>query len=159
MAIGATLSTGGNGAHGDLTGVGGPGGFATNVGFSVAPFRTKPALPDPNVLGFTVGEADACVGAGDLGFTASITFARIGAGSGVGGASSACGRVIFVPSVHSIVSGAQSSSSSSISAQFACLPGSSDCSLVAKCIPYRCFNSSSVNRFGSGGGAAANRQY
>ena len=161
MAIGATLSTGGNGAHGDLTGVGGPGGFATNVGLSVAPFRTKPALPEPNVLGFTVGEAEAdpCVGAGDLGFTASTTFTGIGAGSGVGGDSSACGKAIFVPSFHSIACGAQSSSSSSISAQFACLPGSSDCSLVAKCIPYRCFNSSSVNRFGSGGGAAATRQY
>jgi hypothetical protein len=70
MEIGATFSTGGNGAQGDLTGVGGPGGLATRVGFSLAPLSTKPALP-PNPLGFTVGEAEACVGAGDLGFAAS----------------------------------------------------------------------------------------
>lgn len=105
MAIGATLSTGGRGAHGDFTGVGGPGGFATNVGFSLAPFKTNPALPNP--LGFTVGEAEACVGAGDFGFAVSTAFPSCdiaaGAGSGDGaGASSACGRVIFVPSVHSI---------------------------------------------------------
>lgn len=153
------MSTGGSGAHGDLTGVGGPGGFATRVGFSLAPFSTRPARPEPNTLGFTVGEAEAWVGAGDFGFAASKPFTSRNAGDGDGsgaggGASSACGRVIFVPSVHSIDSGAQSSSSSSMSAQFACLPGSSDCSLVAKCIPYRCFSSSSVNRLGSGGGAA-----
>jgi len=92
IAIGATLSTGGKGAHGDLTGVGGPGGFATNVGFSLAPFKTNPALP-PNPLGFTVGEDEACVGAGDLGFAFSRAFASFniaGTGSGDGaGASSA----------------------------------------------------------------------
>jgi hypothetical protein len=136
--MGAALSTGGKGAHGDFTGVGGPGGFATNVGFSLAPFKTSPALP-PNPLGFTVGEAEACVGAGDFGLAVSAAFASFsvaGTGSGDGaGASSACGSVIFVPSVHSIDSGAQSSSSSSISAQLACLPGSSDWSLVARWIP------------------------
>ena len=155
---GATLSTGGSEAQGDLTGVGGPGGFATRVGFSLTPFNTRPARPDPKTLGFVVGEAEAWDGAGDFGFATSKAFisfnAGDGDGSGASGASSACGSVIFVPSVHSIDSGAQSSSSSSISAQFACFPGSSDCSLVAKCIPYRCLSSSSVNLFGSGGGAA-----
>jgi len=133
MATGATFSTGGKGAHGDLTGVGGPGGLATRVSFSEAPLSTSPARPDPNPLGFTVGDEAACAGAGDLGFVASTFLAAWTAGMGVGslggaGVSSACGRVIFVPSVHSIVSGAQSSSSSSISAQFACccLLGSSD---------------------------------
>jgi hypothetical protein len=121
-----------------LTGVGGPGGFATNVGFSEAPFSTSPVLPDPNPLGFTVGEADGCMGAGDFDFGASAGLtsfnAAIGGGIGSGagaGASSACGRVIFVPSVHSIVSGAQSSSSSSISAQALSFPGSSVLSLEA----------------------------
>lgn len=131
------MSTGGRGAHGDLTGVGGPGGFATKVGFSDAPLRTKPALPDPNPLVLTVGDGDGSGGAGDFGFDASYVFVsfkiEIGSGSGDGmTTSSACGRVIFVPSVHSMVSGAQSSSSSSMSAQFACFPGSSDCSLVAR---------------------------
>lgn len=77
------------------------------------------------------------MGAGDFGLTTSRILVSLTTGTGDGsrigaGGSSACGRVILVPSVHSIVSGAQSSSSSSISAQFACLPGSSDCSLVAK---------------------------
>src|SRR4051794_17310429 len=133
MAIGATLSTGGRDAHGDLTGVGGPGGLATNVGFSVAPFNIKPAFPDP--LGRMVGDGEACGGAGDFGFAVSMTFTSfttgIGDGSRGAGVSSTCGRVILVPSVHSIDSGAQSSSSSSISAQLACFE-SSDCILVAK---------------------------
>lgn len=124
------MSTGGRGAQGDLTGVGGPGGFATNVGFSTAPLSTRP-LPEPLGMppSLTVEDADV-VGAGDLGFGDSVEIE-----STIGGVadfkkdddtSSACGSVIFVPSVHSIDSGAQSSSSSSISAQFACLFGSSD---------------------------------
>lgn len=62
MVTGDALSTGGKEAHGDLTGVGGAGGFATSVGFSGAPFKTKP-LPDgsPPVL--------TPVGAGDFGFS------------------------------------------------------------------------------------------
>ena len=48
IATGATFSTGGSWAHGDLTGVGGPGGFATRVGFSGAPLSTNPAFPDPS---------------------------------------------------------------------------------------------------------------
>lgn len=54
---GATFSTGGKDAQGDLTGVGGPGGLATNVGFSDAPFKMSPVLP-PNPLGLIVGEAE-----------------------------------------------------------------------------------------------------
>lgn len=156
--IGPALSTGGSGAHGDLTGVGGPGGLATNVGFSEAPLRINP-LPELDDIppSFTVDDADG--GAGDFGLETSVAVGKLavtGSGfGGIGAASSACGSEIFVPSVHSIDSGAQSSSSSSISAQFACLPGSSDCSLVAKCMPYCCLSSSSVIRFCSGGGAAA----
>jgi hypothetical protein len=131
VAIGADLSTGGRGAHGDFTGVGGPGGFATKVGFSAAPLSIKPLLElldiPPNLRG---AEVDVC-GAGDLGFGESAPEISLTAVTVVGLAidgtiSSACGNVIFVPSVHSIESGAQSSSSSSISAQLACLPGSSD---------------------------------
>lgn len=86
------MSTGGKGAQGDLTGVGGPGGFATKVGFSLAPFNTNPALP-PNTLGFTVGEDEACVGAGDFGFANSAAFnsfataAGVGSGEGAGASS------------------------------------------------------------------------
>jgi hypothetical protein len=131
------LSTGGRGAQGDLTGVGGPGGFATNVGFSAAPLSIRP-LPEPLDMppSLTVEDADV-VGAGDLGFGDSVEIESTTTG-GVAdfkrdeATSSACGSVIFVPSVHSIDSGAQSSSSSSISAQFACLFGSSDWSLVAR---------------------------
>jgi hypothetical protein len=131
VAIGADLSTGGSGAHGDFTGVGGPGGFATKVGFSAAPLSIKP-LPElldipPNLSG---AEVDVC-GAGDLGFgestlDISLTVVTIVAFAIDGTTSSACGNVIFVPSVHSIDSGAQSSSSSSISAQLACRLWSSD---------------------------------
>lgn len=73
---------GGKGAHGDLTGVG-TGGFATRVGFSLAPLSTRPALP-PNPLGLTVGEAEACGGAGDLGFVASRASLTAGTGEGTG---------------------------------------------------------------------------
>jgi len=83
IPTGATLSTGGNGAHGDFTGAGGPGGFATRVGFSLAPFRISPALP-PNPVGFTVGETDAWAGAGDFGFVASRGFVSFTAGTGEG---------------------------------------------------------------------------
>jgi hypothetical protein len=129
MAMGVALSTGGRGAHGDFTGVGGPGGLATKVGLSDAPFNIRPVLP-PNPLAFIVGETELCVGAGDFGITVSMPLASvtagIGEGSRIGAGSSVVGRVIVVPSVHSIVSGAQSSSSSSMSAQVVCLPGSSD---------------------------------
>jgi len=82
--MGGTFSTGGRGAHGDFTGVGGPGGFATRVGFSAAPFNIRPVLPDPNPLGLTVGEADCAGGAGDLGFIGSATFVSFGIETGVG---------------------------------------------------------------------------
>lgn len=63
---------GGRVAHGDLTGAGGAGGFATKVGLSGAPLSTRP-LPDAKTPGFTDGEAVALVGvgaagAGDFGF-------------------------------------------------------------------------------------------
>lgn len=119
-----------------MTGVGGPGGFATKVGFSGAPLSTSP-LPDVDEMppSFTVEERT--VGGNGFGATISGTgvfCARMGgvAGFGVGAGSSATGSEILVPSVHSMDSGAQSSSSSSMSAQLACLPGSSDCSLVAR---------------------------
>jgi hypothetical protein len=59
--------------------------------------------------------------------------------------------VDLVPSIHSTVSGAQSSSSSSMSAHLDSFPFSSADSLVAMWIPYCCFNSSSVNCLGGGG--------
>jgi hypothetical protein len=129
--MGATFSTGGKGAQGDLTGVGGPGGFATSVGFSVAPLRISP-FPDPLDIppSLTAEDADVCgAGESDLGVSElrkSLTEGIGAAFDGMDTTSSACGSVIFVPSVHSIDSGAQSSSSSSISAQLACLLGSSD---------------------------------
>jgi hypothetical protein len=58
-------------AQGDLMGVGGAGGFATNVGFSGAPFNMRP-FPDASTPGLIEGEAVAlevpAVGAGDLVF-------------------------------------------------------------------------------------------
>ena len=63
MTIGEALSTLGIAAQGDLTGVGGAGGFATSVGFSGTPLSTSP-LPDPRTPGLgTKG------GAGDAGFS------------------------------------------------------------------------------------------
>lgn len=116
--------------------------MATKVGFSAAPLSIKP-LPDPleippnfAVVVVVVVEVDVA-GTGDLDFggsvlAVSLTVVTIVAFALDGTTSSACGNVIFVPSVHSMVSGAQSSSSSSISAQLACLLGSSVWSLVAK---------------------------
>jgi hypothetical protein len=125
--MGGAFSTGGRGAHGDFTGVGGPGGFATNTGFSDVPLSTRPLPVPPTIPPSFIVDVGAS-GAGDAGF--GVGFVDVTGGVGLGGSgagSSTCwGRVILVPSVHSIVSGAQSSSSSSISAQFACLEGSSD---------------------------------
>lgn len=157
----AALSTLGIGAQGDFTGVGGAGGFATRVGFSAAPLRISP-FPEPSTLGLTEGEtlgtaAVAGKGAGDCGFSnPPVSFAggccgRLGA-CGVA-CSSTWGRAILVPSFQEIVSGAQSSSSSSMSAQFDWPLPSSGCRRVAMWIPYF-FSSSSVNFLGSGGGTA-----
>lgn len=139
VITGADLSTGGNGAQGDFTGVGGPGGFATNVGFSAAPFKTSPF---PDVLeippSLSDGEDAAVLGVGDFVLSSACLDSSTGgggcAGGGEGGVGSSTGaRLAFVPSPHTIESGAQSSSSSSISAHVACLfPCSSVCSLVAK---------------------------
>ena len=119
---GDALAIGGNWAQGDLTGAGGAGGLATSVGFSGAPLRTRP-FPEARTLGLTDGEAAAlvdegAVGAGDFDFgcdSGSATDAGAGAGLAC---SSTCGNVTWVPSVHVMVSGAHSSSSS-MSAQFA----------------------------------------
>ena len=70
------------------------------------------------------------------------------------GAGSWIFSVDFVPSTHVTASGAQSSSSSSISAHLDSLPPSSLCKRFAKWIPYCCFNSSSVNCLGGGGRVA-----
>jgi hypothetical protein len=154
ITTGDALSTFGIGAQGDLTGVGGAGGFATRVGFSGAPFRTK-LLPVANVLSFVGAGTPGGAGDRDFGGTALFSFAmEAGAGAGEAGAgdvlcSSICGIAIFVPSVQVIASGAQSSSSSSISAQLFCPLASSDCSRLAIWMPYF-LSSSSVNFLGSG---------
>jgi hypothetical protein len=64
-ARGDTLSTFGIGAQGDLT-TGGAGGLATRVGFSAAPFSTKP-FPDASTPGLTEGDVPD---AGDFGLSA-----------------------------------------------------------------------------------------
>jgi hypothetical protein len=87
MTTGDDLSTGGSVAQGDLTGAGGAGGFATNVGFSGAPLSTRP-LPDAKTPGLTDGEAAAlelpAVGAGDFGFGGTSTGLLTAAGAGLG---------------------------------------------------------------------------
>ena len=75
-----------------------------------------------------------------------------GGSSTGGGWFSAAVTVDFVPSIHSTVSGAQSPSSSSISAHLASFPASSIGRRVARWIPYCCLSSSSVYCFGGGGG-------
>lgn len=117
--MGETLETGGSDAQGDLTGVGGAGGFATRVGFSAEapPFRISP-LPDGRP-GFTDGElaTGAEGGAGEWGFSMALASFTTGC-SGMTGVSSTCGIVVLVPSAQVRASGAsQSSSSSSMSAQ------------------------------------------
>lgn len=93
------------------------------MGFSPAPFNISPFPGPPEIPPSLTVDVEVVVvdGAGDCGFDISDAIGALlcicSAGTGVG--SSAGWTVIFVPSVHSIVSGAQSSSSSSISAQFA----------------------------------------
>lgn len=119
---GGAFSIGGRGAHGDLTGVGGAGGFATSVGLSADPaLRIRP-FPEASPPGFIEGDAVLRGGgAGDFGFSIAFSLGGTGIGSGGGaGVSSGCGSVVLVPSVQVMVSGAQSSSSSSMSAQFPC---------------------------------------
>lgn len=164
---GEARSTGGRGAQGDFAGVDNAGALATKVGFSGAPLRTK-LLPEAMRLGLTDGEAlalsVATPGTGDLGCSLSGagmveggtgTFAMGAAGVGTAGANEGVGwfsKVILVPSVHVIASGAHSSSSSS-SAQFDCPRSSSGRKRSAMWIPYF-FNSSSEYFFGSSGTGA-----
>lgn len=163
ISIGATLSTGGKDAQGDLTGAV-VAGFDTNVGFSDGVFKTRPpgfgraadrgfntvAFGPAVVVGF------CCVGGLDLFSSSMRAFSAAAAASSSASTAAASFevRVILVPSFHSIVSGAQSSSSSSMSAHFASLPSPSACSLVARCMPYCCLSSSSVKCLGVGCGAA-----
>ena len=166
MSTGGSFSTGGNDAHGDLTGAGAA-GFATNVGLSEGVFRTSP--PDLgcaaergfNTVAFgpTVVVGICCADILDLFSSACRSFAIKAAAcsSARMAAESFCDSVILVPSFHSIVSGAQSSSSSSISAHLDSLPSPSACNRVARCIPYCCLSSSSVKCFCAGWGAATNR--
>jgi hypothetical protein len=114
---------GGRGAHGDLAGGGGAEGLVTRVTFSVDPaFKIKP-LPDARPPDLTEGEAvldgaaDLVLSLADLSFAIAVPPAWAGP-TELFCVSSGGGRVIFVPSVQVMVSGAQSSSSSSISAQF-----------------------------------------
>jgi hypothetical protein len=162
--MGETFSTGGNVAHGDFFSE--ARGFATSVGFSGCPFRMRLVLPvggctcapgfkivlvPPVALAF--GGFAATAGAGlDTSGIVSGAF-KIVFGSSTGGSSfSTTAPDDFVPSIHCTVSGAQSSSSSSISAHFASFPDSSACRRVARWIPYCCLSSSSVNCFGGGSG-------
>lgn len=73
---GEALSTGGSGAHGDLT-TDGAGGLATSVGFSDAPaLRTKP-LPPPSFI------EDVIDGPGEAGFSVLVAAATAeGGGAG-----------------------------------------------------------------------------
>lgn len=117
---GDAFSTGGRVAHGDFAGVGGAGGFATKVGLSWEPLLSTKPLPEDMLLSFggcMVGTTD---GAGDTGLSGTLSTLSFDTteplSEGGGGCSSGCGSVVLVPSPHVIASGAQSSSSSSISA-------------------------------------------
>lgn len=168
ISTGGTFSTGGNDAQGDLTGAGAA-GFATSVGLSDGVFKTSP--PDLgcaaergfNTVAFgpTVVVGFCCADNLDLFSSACRSFAIKAAAcsSARMAAESFCDSVILVPSFHSIVSGAQSSSSSSISAHLDSLPSPSACSRVARCMPYCCLSSSSVKCFCAGWGAAKPYQH
>lgn len=172
MTIGETLSTGGSGAQGDLAGAG-AGDFDTKVGFplSVWPLDNSPPCLIPPAAecapGFRIvlvppvrlGPVELGLDSdGVVGFDSSAglsSFFASGFGSSKGGVGSAGLTVDLVPSIHSTVSGAQlSSSSSSMSAHFDSFWSSSACNLVAMWMPNCCFSSSSVNCFGGGGGVA-----
>ena len=159
MSTGGTFSTGGRDAHGDLTGAGAA-GFATRVGLSEGVFKTRPpglgcaaergfntvAFGPTVVMGFCCANIFALFSSACRSFSIIATAcssARMAAGS-------FCDNEILVPSFHSIVSGAQSSSSSSMSAHFDSLPSPSACNRVARCMPYCCLSSSSVKCFCTG---------
>lgn len=168
IAMGEDLSTGGRVAQGDFGCAGGAGGLATKVGFSDAPFSNKP-LPDPSTPGLGAEGAGATVGvlsrcdsvddgtAGRVAGDAVADDARPSVGPGTGWvavSSTTWGMVIFVPSVQVRFSGAQSWSSSSISAQLFAVPWPSVVwRRLAMWMPWF-LSSSSVNFFGSTGGIA-----
>lgn len=141
-------------------------GLATRVGFSGWPLSTRLDFAVPDCAcepGFKIVFGPpvtlvlgALVAAGAAGLGASATgsgFARI---IGFGGSSIGCGWFSvtddLVPSIHSTVSGAQSPSSSSMSAHLASFPASSMGKRVARWMPYCCLSSSSVYCFGGAGG-------
>lgn len=127
MTMGGVLSIGGSFAQGLLDWVVVAGGLATRVGLvsTDPPLRIKP-LPDGRRPDFVVGGAVAASdGTGDLGLSEDIGLLSLRglgwrSGEAVLDFSEGWGRVTLVPSVQVIVSGAQSSSSSSISAQLFC---------------------------------------
>ena len=139
-----TFSTGGSVAQGDFDGVEAV-GLATSVGLSVWGLRTRPPLffspPDPILKTVAFGPTELRgLARVVFGFSASTSFSVIDeavllSSRGVGGTSTGA-KLVLVPSVHSMVSGAQSSSSSSMSAHFASLPSPSSCNLDAREMPY-----------------------
>lgn len=166
---GETLSTGGKVAQGDLLGGAGlvePDGTLSFVPLDeiLAAFACRSALaPSLSTVGF--GPTDVVgLGAAILEISRTAVGSDTGASCGScwsssgGGCGSLCWvRVTLVPSVHSMVSGAQSSSSSSISAHFASDPPPSSWIRDVIWMPYCCFNSSSVKRFGGTGCTAISR--
>lgn len=120
-----------------------------------APSRSTVGFGPTDVVGFGIGLAvsfkdEGCStrGRDSFGSDGGLT-----SGPGCCGGS-ALFRFVFVPSVHSIVSGAQSSSSSSISAHLPSVAPASSWMRDVMWIPYCCFSSSSVKCFEGGGWAA-----
>ncbi len=144
-AIGETLSTGGREDQGDLAGEGAGAAFVSRAGvlslgdrtFSLAAFWAccRSALaPSFKTVAFGPTLLANC---GGLGLTGSSWWQGRGITSELGcsavaGGSSEAASVVFVPSFHSIVSGAQSSSSSSMSAHLASLLSASACNLEVR---------------------------
>ena len=132
IAMGGTLSTAGKGAQGDFTGVGAA-GLDTNVGFSdgfgvvLVIVLTCAAEPSLSTVAFGPTVVSFCIGDLEVDPSGFSSFSGSAGASVALGGGSFCDRLIFVPSFHSIVSGAQSSSSSSISAHFASLLSPSSC--------------------------------
>lgn len=155
--MGELLSTGGKAAHGDLAGAGagaelvraGRGFSDGERAFSAAAFcacclSTLAPTFSTTALGPTL-----LANWGGMALEGpSWELARVDGSKGCfsagAGVTSVDASVVFVPSFHSIVSGAQSSSSSSISAHLASLPSPSACSREVRWMPYCCLSSSSV---------------
>lgn len=154
-------------AQGDFAGVGA--GDFDSVAFPLSDWpleRSPPCLVPPAPPGFRIVfvppvklgpvelglDNDGVAGFDSSGGFSSFFTSGFGGSSG-GGEGSAGLTVDLVPSIHSTVSGAQfSSSSSSMSAHFDSFVSSSACNLVAMWIPNCCLSSSSVNCLTGGGG-------